>query len=254
MTLVGPPGIGKSRLIREVAPRIERAGRFVKGRCLPYGGAAGYSAFAQQVKQLAGILESDPESEARNALERDMRALPIARDVDVDEVTTHLAILLGFATPHAADKQPLFLSARRYVEALALQQPTALIFEDLHWADPALLDLIASFAQRIEDAPLLLLTSARPEFFDGSPAWGGGLRYSAIPLGSLSAAGSEQLARSLIGDDPDRERSVASLVRTSGAIRSSSRNWPPPSMRAGPDPWEGCRARSSRSSPRASMD
>jgi class 3 adenylate cyclase/tetratricopeptide (TPR) repeat protein len=214
VTVSGAPGIGKSRLIREAAMPIERAGRFIKGRCFPYGETTGYDAFGQQVKQTAGILESDSESVARDSLNRHVHAL--VPPEDVDEVAAHLSILLGFATERSADKQLLFFSVRRYVRALAQERPTALVFEDLHWAEPTLLDLIQSLAARIRDAPLLLLTSARPEFFDAAPTWGSGLRYSAVPLEPLSELGSRQLAQSLMGSGRHSEEAVQDLVATSG--------------------------------------
>jgi class 3 adenylate cyclase/tetratricopeptide (TPR) repeat protein len=214
VTVSGAPGIGKSRLIREVALPIERGGRFIKGRCFPYGETTGYGAFGQQVKQIAGILESDSESVARGSLDRHVRDL--VPPEEVDEVAAHLSILLGFATERSADKQLLFFSVRRYVQALAQEQPTALVFEDLHWAEPTLLDLIQSLAARVRDAPLLLLTSARPEFFDVAPTWGSGLRYSAIQLEPLSDQGARRLAQSLMGGGPRSEETVQDLVMTSG--------------------------------------
>ena len=213
VTVSGAPGIGKSRLIRELAPPIEREGRFVKGRCLPYG-ETGYGAFGQQVKQIVGILESDPESVARDSLERHIHGLVPAEDAD--EVAAHLSILLGFGMDRSADKQLLFFSARRFVQALAQEQPIALVFEDLHWAEPTLLELIRSLAERIRDAPILLLTTARPEFFETAPTWGSGLRYSAIPLEPLSEQDAFRLAESVMGDDQQTEGAVHNLVATSG--------------------------------------
>jgi class 3 adenylate cyclase/tetratricopeptide (TPR) repeat protein len=214
VTVSGAPGIGKSRLIREAALPIERTGRFIKGRCFPYGETTGYGAFGQQVKQIAGILESDSESIARDSLDRHVRDLVPTEEVD--EVAAHLSILLGFATERSADKQLLFFSVRRYVQALAQKQPTALVFEDLHWAEPTLLDLIQSLAARLRNAPLMLLTSARPEFFDAAPTWGSGLRYSAIQLEPLSEKGARRLARSLMGGGDQSEEAVQDLITTSG--------------------------------------
>ena len=214
VTVSGAPGIGKSRLLREVAIPIERTGRFIKGRCFPYGETTGYGAFGQQVKQTAGILESDSESEARDSLNRHVHALVAPEDAD--EVAAHLSILLGFATERSADKQLLFFFVRRYVQALAQERPTSLVFEDLHWAEPTLLDLIQSLAARIRDVPLLLLTSARPGFFDAAPTWGSGLRYSAIPLEPLSQPEASRLAQSLMGGGHQTEGAVQDLVTTSG--------------------------------------
>ena len=213
-TVIGPAGIGKSRLLREIATAIEREGRVIQGRCLPFGETTGYDAFGQQVKHAAGILRSHPESAARELLGRHVRDLHVSEDGD--EIVTHLGVLLGFRTDLTPDRQLLFFSARRYVEALARQSPTALLFEDLHWAEPALLDLIQWLAARVEDAPLLLLTAARPQFTDARPSWGAGLRHSALPLDPLREDEARELALLLIPSDNDGDGSIDELVTTGG--------------------------------------
>jgi class 3 adenylate cyclase/tetratricopeptide (TPR) repeat protein len=214
VTLIGAPGIGKSRLLREIAPSIERAGRFIKGRCLPYGETTGYGAFGQQVEQAAGILDSDPESVARGALNRHVRGL--VSPEDANEIAAHLAVLLGFHMEGTPDKQLLFFSARRYVEALARERPTALVFEDLHWGERSLIDLIQWLAARVRDVPLLLLTSARPQFLDAAPTWGSGLRHSALPVEPLPEDEARRFAVFLLGEGRQQEKWVEDLVTTSG--------------------------------------
>ncbi|MGH7318162.1 MAG: ATP-binding protein, partial [Candidatus Rokuibacteriota bacterium] len=212
-SLIGPPGIGKSRLLREVAGAIHREGQVIMGRCLPFGETTGYDAFGQQVKRAAGILRSHPESTARQLLDRHVRDLHLS---EAEEVVTHLGVLLGFPTDLTPDRQLLFFSARRYIEALARQRPTALLFEDLHWAEPALLDLIQWLASRVEEAPLLLLAAARPQFMDAAPTWGAGLRHSALPLEPLGEPEARELAVRLLPDGHDQDGSVDELVATSG--------------------------------------
>src|SRR5207237_5293415 len=95
---------------------------------------------------------------------------------DTPMIAAHLELLLGLGTgEEVADRQILFLAARRFVEALASQQPTVLVFEDLHWADSGILDLVEVLASRVRDVPVLLLALARPELLHERPAWGGGL-------------------------------------------------------------------------------
>lgn len=201
ITVIGPPGIGKTRLSREFARMVEgRGGRVILGRSLPFGENSGYSAFSQQVKGVAGILESDSTAAAREKLIALLEGLLGASEAD--EVAGHLALMMGMSTERApADRQPLFFSARRLVESLARRQPVALVFEDLHWADTSLLDLAEFMASRIRDVPVLFLAMARPELLDGRPRWGEGvLDARTLRLVPLSRADARSLAVRLLPD------------------------------------------------------
>ena len=214
-TVIGPPGIGKSRLVREVQPVLSERGLFLKGRCRPYGETTGYGAFGQQVSQLAGIYETDTATAARSKL-RDRVASLLPPD-ETQEVEGHLAILLGLSSEGAPDKQLLFFSVRRFVEALASDRPTALVFEDIHWAEPALLELLGSLAARLTDVPVYLLTLARPELLDANPTWGGGLaRYTAVPLEALSEADARSLADALLTTSEEASGYADRMVHASG--------------------------------------
>lgn len=220
VTLMGPPGIGKSRLLRELQSRLEAGGRFLQGRCRPYGETTGYGALGHQVFQLAGIYETEPSAIARAKLDEAIASLLPAGEAG--EVATHLAILLGLSDEGAPDKQLLFYSVRRFVEALGGQEPTVLAFEDIHWAEPALLELLDSLATRLRDVPVYLITLARPELLDSRPTWGGGLtRYTAIPLEPLPDADARSLAETLLAETllaatGDADEFTERLVQTSG--------------------------------------
>jgi len=202
ITVLGPPGVGKSRLMVEFTERISAGkGRVVRGRCLPYRERSPYGAFTAQVKELAGIFDSDDVDVATDKLRTLVERLVSKEEAAV--VADHLAILLGFETKASApDRDSLFQSVRVFIEAGARDEPTAFVFEDIHWADSALLDLIELLAARLHDLPVLLLTNARPELLDARPAWGGGLvAYNALPLEPLGGTDAAQLALHLLGAD-----------------------------------------------------
>jgi class 3 adenylate cyclase len=199
-TVLGPPGVGKSRLTAEFAEAVSsRGGRVVRGRCLPYRERSAYGAFATQVKELAEIFDSDDLAVATGKLRTLVERL--VRTEEAEAVAGHLAILLGFETKATApDRDSLFHSVRVFVEAGARDEATAFVFEDIHWADSALLDLIELLAARLHDLPVLFLTLARPELLDVRPGWGGGLlAYNALPLEPLTGDDATQLALHLLG-------------------------------------------------------
>jgi class 3 adenylate cyclase len=200
ITMLGAPGVGKSRLSAEFTQRIvSRGGRVVRGRCLPYRERSAYGAFAMQVKELAGIFDSDDLELATGKLRTLVERLVVKEEAEA--VAGHIAILLGFETKATTpDRDSLFQSVRLFIEAGARDEPTAFVFEDIHWADRVLLDLIELLAARLHDLPVLLLTLARPELLDTRPAWGGGLlAYNALPLEPLEGSDAAELALHLLG-------------------------------------------------------
>lgn len=201
VTIVGAPGIGKTRLYREMAWIVRNAGgRVAHGRSLPYGQGTGYGAFAQQVKEAAGIFQSDPSAVAREKLAHRIKALGLSESEDL---VSRLALLIGLdAGGGFADRGPLFEAARRFAAALASEQPTLFVFEDIHWADPSLLDLIESVATRSRGAPALYLALARPELLELRPAVaespGGVGPTTMLQLEALSPAHCRELVSRLV--------------------------------------------------------
>jgi class 3 adenylate cyclase len=195
-TIFGPTGIGKSRLAHEFTLRVDATGgRVLRGRSVGYGESSPYGAFAQIVKQVAGIFDNDELSLSYEKLRSAVSEL--TQGVEADEASHHLAILLGLRTEESvSDRETLFFSARLIVEGLAAREPTVLILEDIHWADPSLLDLIEFLAARVREVPLLLLTLTRPELLSLRPSWGGGLpAYTALPIEPLVASDAVELTR-----------------------------------------------------------
>ena len=206
LTVFGPAGIGKTRLASEFMRNASAGGaRVIRGRSLAYGELTPYGAFGALLKQFAQMFDSDsPEAEAAK-LERAVAEL---LDGQAREVAAHLTLLIGIGQlEEVQDRQTLFLSARRFVEALANERPTVLVFEDIHVAGASMLDLLETLASRVRDVPLLLVTLARHELLSVRPRWGGGLpAYTALPLEPLAAEHAEELARRLLeagGVEPD---------------------------------------------------
>jgi class 3 adenylate cyclase len=199
VTVFGPAGIGKSRLGLELAQLVaDQGARVMRGRSMPYGASAPYSAFAQLVKQTATIFDSDESSEARAKLASALAELtgPAA----AEEHAPQLEVLLGLDGESAVtDRDTLFFSARVFIESLAIRGPTMLLFEDIHWADSSQLDLLESLASRVRDVPVLFVALARPELLGDRPSWGGGLpAYTALPLDPLDETSSQDLAEQLL--------------------------------------------------------
>jgi class 3 adenylate cyclase len=198
VTLFGPAGIGKTRLASEFAQLAGAGGaRVIKGRSLPYGEVLPYAAFAAQVKQVARIFDTD---EADVACEKLDTAVGELLDGEASEVAAHIAMLVGLGEEGGVgDRQTLFFSARRLIEALANERPTVLVFEDIHWADAGMLDLLEVLASRVHDVPLLLLALARPDLLERRPTWGGGLPgYTALPVEPLGEKHASELAAQVL--------------------------------------------------------
>jgi predicted ATPase len=108
-------------------------------------------------------------------------------------------------------------SVRRFFEAVAANQPTVLVFEDVHWAGAELLDLLEEMAGRARSLPLLMVAVARPELLDNRPGWGGGLSaYTALPLDALSAPEVRELAGLLVEADADDQSMMDTIERAAG--------------------------------------
>jgi predicted ATPase/class 3 adenylate cyclase len=197
VTIVGEPGVGKSRLCAELFFHLyERPAltRWRQGRCLPYGEGIAFWALGEIVKAECGILESDSQAESEAKLDQ---ALPQG-DPDVAWLKARLAPLVG-AGGEPASQEESFTAWRRCVEAWAEARETILVFEDLHWADDALLSFLEHVADWTEGVPLLLLCTARPELFEQHPTFAAGLRNATtINLAPLTDEETARLISSLL--------------------------------------------------------
>jgi class 3 adenylate cyclase/tetratricopeptide (TPR) repeat protein len=195
VTLVGVPGIGKSRLVYELGRVVDDDQELItwrQGRCLPYGEGVSYWAFGEIVKAHAGILESDDAEVTAAKLEN--AVVPLAEEGERSWVARHLRPLVGLGGEDlSGDRRgESFAAWRRFVEMFAETGPAVLVLEDLHWADDGLLDFVDNLVDWVDGVPLLVLCTARPELLERRPAWGGGKRnattVSLAPLGDVDTA------------------------------------------------------------------
>ncbi len=217
ITVTGPPGIGKSRLCREVAAVVSGdGGRIVRGRCLPYGAQTGYEAFTRMVYEACGMLESDAPSVARAKLQAAVeRLMPAA---EAPDATRYLALLIGLAADDNVEEVLLlFFAARRFIECAGLAQPTLFVFEDVHWAQSSEIALLAYLTQHLRDSRALLVATARPELLDTQPAWGSGFgAQTMIPLDPLPSADAEALVAQLLQAAGDSPSDLTRIVEIAG--------------------------------------
>jgi class 3 adenylate cyclase/tetratricopeptide (TPR) repeat protein len=198
VTLVGVPGIGKSRLVYELFQAVERDPELInwrQGRSLPYGESVTFSALTEMVKAQAGILENDSADAAERKLAEATGAALAAAD-DREWVFGHLRPLVGLGGEGELGgdrRQESFAAWRRFFEALAAQRALVLVFEDLHWAGDDVLDFVDYLVDWASGVPLLVVCTARPELLDRRAAWGGG-KSNATTL-SLSPLSDEETAR-----------------------------------------------------------
>jgi predicted ATPase/class 3 adenylate cyclase len=205
VTIVGVPGIGKTRLVSELADAAasrDPQPLWLQGRSLSYGEETAFWALGEMVRTLAGILRNDPPEETEEKLRRVIEASLPERD-EADWAGEHLRPLVGLAASarlRGNRRGEAFAAWRRFLEGLARDRAVVLVFEDLHWSDEGLLEFVDSLAARAVATPLLVVGTARRELLDRHPGWGGGhARAELIELTALSDAETVQLAAGLLG-------------------------------------------------------
>ncbi len=238
VTIVGEPGLGKSRLVGELSDHVDRSHdlyRWRQGRCLPYGEGIAFWALGEVLKGHAGILESDPPELAREKLEA---VLPESEERPW--FRERLLPLLGIEAGSSAARDESFAAWRRFLELMAADRPTALVFEDLHWAGAGMLAFLDHLAANLNGVPLLVVSTTRPELYDRHPDHAAGL--ATVRLAPLSATETGQLVAGLLestvlpaellqairdrsGGNPLFTQEFVALLRDRGLIDRKGPSW-----------------------------
>jgi class 3 adenylate cyclase/tetratricopeptide (TPR) repeat protein len=234
VTLIGDAGVGKTRLTEEFLDSIGDRVRVVRGRCLPYGEGITFWPIVGVVGDAAGIEETDNPAAAREKL----RQL-----IDDDEVADRVASAVGlFDAPFQVAE--LFWGIRRFFEILAKDRPLAVLFDDIHWAEQTFLDLIGRLISATEDAPVMLLCTARQVLLDKQPSWAEEPGASRVVLTGLSDADAARLIENMLGQaglsprararvvaaaegNPLFVEQLVSMLIDTGMLRSVDGRWEP---------------------------
>jgi class 3 adenylate cyclase/tetratricopeptide (TPR) repeat protein len=187
-TVFGSPGMGKSRLVEELVARVGRASGVARGRCLSHGRGITFWPVVEIVRKAAGILEEDPPEAAREKI------AALAKD---DAVARRVAAAVGLSAEEFPVEET-FWGVRKLFERMAAVRPLVVVFEDIHWAESTMLDLIEHVLSSSE-RPIVLVCLARHELLDIRPAWENLPASKAVSLEPLSGDDAARVAESLLG-------------------------------------------------------
>jgi class 3 adenylate cyclase/tetratricopeptide (TPR) repeat protein len=192
VSIVAPAGLGKSRLVREFIQRIRGRARVTRGHCLPYGEGVTYWPIAELVQDLAGFAPTHDFDEARSRILALVQATGAGgghyHEADAGHIAEVVAGAVGLSGL-TAETTEIAWAVRRLLETTALTGgPLVVVIDDIHWAEPALLDLIEHVATLTSDVPLLIVCTARPELAEVAPGWSDevpdAVRQTLDPLGT----------------------------------------------------------------------
>ncbi len=232
-TVFGSPGMGKSRLVAELVGQVGRAAAVVRGRCLSHGRGITFWPVVEIVRKAAGILEEDPPDVAR------AKIADLAHD---DAVARRVATAVGLSKEEFPVEET-FWGVRKLFETMAAARPLVVVFEDVHWAESTMLDLVEHVLGSSE-RPILLVCLARHELLDIRPAWEKLSGSSVVSLEPLSPNDAARVAENLLGnaelDSDVRARIVEaaegnplfveqmlSMMVDEGALRQEDGRWVP---------------------------
>jgi class 3 adenylate cyclase/tetratricopeptide (TPR) repeat protein len=221
VTVTGEPGVGKSRLVAEFRTFVDYRPEIVfwrQGPCPPYGEGITFWALGEVVKGQAGILESDGPDQASQKLKSSIQAV-IEEASEREWLEARLAPLVGLSAEAAgaAERSESFAAWRRFLEVVAATRPLIVVFEDLHWADGAMLEFVEHLVDWSTGVPLLVVCTARPELYEREPSWGGGKRNSTtIALSPLTGEETSRLLSALLSQAVLPAETQAALLEHAG--------------------------------------
>jgi class 3 adenylate cyclase/tetratricopeptide (TPR) repeat protein len=211
VTVLGTAGVGKTRLVDEALAGLGERATVLRGRCLSYGEGITYWPVAEVVRQAAGISLDDSLQAAQGKL-----AALLAGQEQAEQLAGRIAATMGLAEASGGTEET-FWAVRKLLEHLARSRPLAVVFDDLHWAEPTLLDLVEYLANFTRNAPMLLVGLARTELLDARPDWGRSVPgATTILLEPLTDAESGRLVEQLLGMVGIDERTRAQIAAQAG--------------------------------------
>lgn len=196
VTLTGDPGMGKTRLIDEVLPAIQEEGWALRGRCLPYGEGITYWPLHSALRALVGAVGTDDGELVSD------RLADLVEPSDRAAVG-RLARGIGLTAGEGSNAET-HAAAAQVLAALARRRPLAVVFDDLHWAEPTFLELLRSLAEELSAAPVLMIFGGRPEFVE-RPGWEAGPRAQSVSLDQLTPQSVSELVRQVLDGTVDAE-------------------------------------------------
>jgi class 3 adenylate cyclase/tetratricopeptide (TPR) repeat protein len=218
VSIMGPAGIGKSRLAWEFLKYIDGVLEIVwwhSGRSPSYGQGIAFWALGEMIRTRAGLAETADEPTTRAAI-RAMIEEHVLDEAERSWIEPAMLTLLGIGDQSIGSEQ-LFAAWRTFFERMAATGAVALVFEDLHWADSGLLDFIDHVLEWTRDLPIYIVTLARPELIDRRPTWGVGTRqFTSIFLEPLPETAMRELLHGLVPGIP--EAAMRSIIARADGV------------------------------------
>jgi DNA-binding SARP family transcriptional activator/tetratricopeptide (TPR) repeat protein len=194
-TILGPAGVGKSRLLQEFLEDLGAQAVVARGRCLPYGEGITFWPLLEAIKDAVELDDADPREMARAKLSR-----VVEGDDAAAATVERVARMIGLAEGETRVDEG-FAAVRALFAALARDRPLVAVFDDIHWAESTFLDLVEDVVDWSRDAPILVVCLARPELLEQRPGWGGGkVNTTTALLEPLSGDECRSLIENLLGD------------------------------------------------------
>jgi class 3 adenylate cyclase/tetratricopeptide (TPR) repeat protein len=240
LTVVGDAGVGKSRLIREFALAVAHGAHVVRGRCLPYGDGITFWPIAEIVRGVAEISSDDARSVAIGRIARLTSELGMTA-TDRTPVVDRVGSVVGLSDSQFPVAE-LFWGIRKLLESLASEQPLVMIVDDIHAAEPTLLDLLDHLVETVETAPILVVCSARHELVGRHAEWSEAHKDRLLVLQPLSDGDTGQMIEELLGHtglradvvgrvvaaaegNPLFVEQMVSMLIDNGTLRKDDRGW-----------------------------